>query len=83
MMNIYDKLGENSEQYSPWRHFRIMETSPCRSDPKFPLRNIVKWWEPVVGIDKYEISLFLNILINCCKVSYFYAYLTLFYTQFR
>ena len=35
----------------------------------------------LLTIDKPNIGLFLNISINCWKVSYFYAYLTLIFTQ--
>ena len=37
--------------------------------------------KPGVGIDKHNISLFLNISTNCWKVSYFYAYFSFFHTK--
>ena len=48
---------------------------------QFFTQNLVKWGKPRVGIDKHNISLFLNISIDWWKVSYFYAYLTSFYTK--
>ena len=65
--------------FSSRKHLRVKVTPSMHvEDSK---NRIVKMREPGVSIYNDKISLFLNISIYCGKVSYFYAYLTFFYTK--
>ena len=65
----------------------IMGTSPCKRNPKFTLRHIVKngriWGGIIKPYDEYEYNFCLDILAKYCKASLFYICRTYFILQFK